>query len=75
MKSHQAEILQIIASKTGSHPSLSDRIDQLEIDSLAMAEMIYDLESTFQVRTDDRLLELCTVQDLCDYLEERVSVL
>ncbi|MDG2384452.1 MAG: phosphopantetheine-binding protein [Pirellulaceae bacterium] len=74
MKSHQARVLQIIANKTGSRPSLSDPIDQLGIDSLAMAEMIYDLESTFGIRTDDQLLELCTIQDLCDYLEERVSV-
>ena len=72
MNSHQAQVLELIAGKTGTQPTLSDRIDQLGIDSLAMAEIIYDLESTFQIRTDDKLLDLETLKDLCVYIEARM---
>lgn len=68
----QAQILQVIASKTEGRPALEDRIDQLGIDSLTMAEMIYDLESTFQIQTDDELLDLVTLKELCAYIEARI---
>lgn len=67
----QAQIVELIARRTGTKPALTDRIDRLGIDSLAMAEMIYDLESTFQIRTDDELLDLATLEELCLYIEAR----
>lgn len=73
MNSQQARILQLIANRIGSHPSLDTNIDELGLDSLAMAELMYDIESTFQIHTDDGILELDTVQDLCDYLEAHLG--
>lgn len=71
MNSIEAKILEIVAAKTERTPTVADTLDSLGIDSLAMAELIYEVESHFEIESDDDLLDLSTLQELCQYVIER----
>lgn len=71
MNSIEERILEIVGAKTDRPPTAADTLDGLGIDSLAMAELIYEIETDFNIESDDDLLELSTIQELCKYVSER----
>ena len=51
-----------------------DRIDSLGIDSLAMLDLIYDLQQEFGMEMDPQdLIPIATVGDLVTLIEGRIS--
>ena len=73
MNSVEERILEIVRSKTDRPPTSMDTLDDLGIDSLAMAELIYEIETHFGIKSDDDLLELTTIRELCQYVNERMA--
>ncbi len=53
---------------------LDCRIDELELDSLAMFEIVYELEECFAVELDeDDLDRITVVRDLVEQIEQKVA--
>ncbi len=73
MESIEVQILEIIDAKTDRPPTPTDTLDDLGIDSLTMAELIYEIETNFDIKSDDDLLELSTIRELCQYVRERTA--
>jgi acyl carrier protein len=73
MTSIEARILEIVGGKTERPPTPTDTLDDLGIDSLAMAELIYEIETNFGIESDDDLLDLSTIRELCQYVSERTA--
>ncbi len=74
----RTKTLQLLARHV--HESLSEsvdldcRIDELALDSLALFEIVYELEESFNVELDERQLAgLKTVRDLTDELERKLA--
>lgn len=67
----ETRILEIVGAKTERPPTPTDTLDDLGLDSLSMAELIYEIETDFGIQSDDDLLDLSTIQELCQYVSER----
>lgn len=53
---------------------LDSRIEQLELDSLAMFEIVYELEEAFAVELDEEeLARVKTVRNLVEGVERKLS--
>jgi acyl carrier protein len=70
MSDVQRAILDTIQSKTGIEPGVDQSWWELEVDSLTMAEITHELESRFQIRFDDRVLDTENVNDLIELVHE-----
>jgi acyl carrier protein len=70
MSDVQRAILDTIQSKTGISAGLDQTWWEMEVDSLTMAEITHELESRFQIRFDDRVLDTENVNDLIDLVHE-----
>ena len=66
----EARVMEIIATKSGSDVVIDAPLGALALDSLAMADAIHEIEKAFSIRTDDRILEVESVQELASYVEE-----
>jgi acyl carrier protein len=62
-----------LSEKFGAKPELTDSLIFLGIDSVGMAELTFDIEQRFKISVDDTLLNVETVQDLADYIRERLK--
>lgn len=52
----------------------SELVDELDVDSLDMAQILLSLENAFQIRiADEEAAEMITVEHLVKYIEERSS--
>ena len=67
------KILAIVRAKVPGPISLDSTFDSLGLDSLAMAEVVFEIENAFQIRTDERLLNLRTIRQVADYVLEKVQ--
>jgi len=67
------KILAIVRAKIPGPISLDSTFDSLGLDSLAMAEVVFDIENTFQIRTDERLLNLRTIREVADYVASKLQ--
>lgn len=53
---------------------LDSELDELDLDSLAMFEVVYELEESFSVELDEKeLVAVKTVGDLVDRIERKLS--
>ncbi|MCR9117491.1 MAG: acyl carrier protein [bacterium] len=66
-----AEVIRIIGQKVPDDVCAESDFDDLELDSLAMAEVVSELESTFKISADHEILEVKNVYALADYVRER----
>lgn len=66
----QERLFDLLQEKTGRRPSLSDSFADLGIDSLTMAELLCELETRFGVRTDESVLDLADISELCAYISD-----
>jgi acyl carrier protein len=67
------KVLAIVRAKTPGPVSQESTFDSLGLDSLAMAEVVFEIENTFQIRTDERLLNLRTIREVVDYVADKVK--
>ncbi len=53
---------------------LDSELDELDLDSLAMFEVVYELEESFSVELDEKeLIAVETVGDLVERIERKLS--
>lgn len=62
------ELLALLRTRSSAPVALDSTFDGLGLDSLAMAEFVFEIEATFGINTDDRLLDVRTVQQVVDYV-------
>lgn len=66
----EEKVIAIVQKKAPMPVSIDDDLDSVGLDSLAMAELVFEIESSFSIRTDDRLLEMKTLRDVVTYVQE-----
>lgn len=69
----KTKILVALRDEVGGNPRMSDSLAGLGIDSLRMAELATELETSFGVPMDMELLDVETVGELVDYIRSRSS--
>ncbi|VEU77173.1 phosphopantetheine-binding protein [Mycoplasmopsis columbina] len=68
------KILEKIQRKTSQKVLLSSNLKELKIDSLDLAELIFEAEQELNVQFDDNeLLKLATVQDIIDLINKTLK--
>lgn len=72
MNSTQTTLFELIKAKTGVNPQLNSSLEMLQLDSLAMAELIYEIEQTFKIRVGDDIIFVTDMTELLDYVEDRL---
>ncbi len=73
MSSVETRLLEALAAQTGSAPRRCDDLAALGIDSVEMAGFIGELERQFDIRVDEEIFDVVTVEDLIRYVESRRS--
>ncbi len=68
MEETRQKILSILAKKIGRPVQPGDSFATLQIDSLSMAELAYEIEQSFGVQTDEGVLDCDTVEDFIQYV-------
>lgn len=71
MHSIEDNLIERLTEKFGERPDLSDSLVMLGVDSVGMAELTYEIEHIYEIKVDESLLEVETVQDLADYIRHR----
>jgi acyl carrier protein len=66
-------LAELLRTKTGQSPSGDDSLAALKIDSLAMAEITMEIERAFDIKVDEEILDVVTVNDLVTYVYERMQ--
>jgi acyl carrier protein len=64
-------LLEKLGEKFGGRPQLNDSLLLLGVDSVGMAELTLEIEKLFDIRVDDTMLDIETVQELADYIRAR----
>jgi len=71
----ESRILDLLTSKVGVRPCSQDELAYLNLDSLALAVFSAEIEKSFDVKLDEKLLDINTVGEMIAYvsvLRERV---
>lgn len=63
----------ILAAKTKSPVLPDSTFDSLGLDSLAMAEVLFDIETAFGIRADERLLDVQSVREIIALVTKEVT--
>lgn len=67
----QNQVIDYLAKIVGSRPHPDDSLAMIGIDSVAMAEMTFELEKRFSIKIDDEILDVESVRQLVQYLHVR----
>jgi acyl carrier protein len=67
------QLAELLRTKTGESPAGDDPLAALKIDSLAMAELTVEIERTFDIKVDEAILDVVTVNDMVAYVYERTQ--
>ena len=68
------KVLKIIEEQLGSPVKLNQTLLELEADSLDAVEIVMELEDMFTIEIlDEEAEKWKTVQDIIDYMENRIS--
>lgn len=67
MEDIRQQVLGLVRKKTGKSVAPSDTFADLQLDSLAMAELAYEIEQALGIRTDEEVLDCNTVEEFIDY--------
>lgn len=73
MESIEDKLLTSLAAKFGGRPELSDSLGFLGVDSVGMAELTVEIERDFGIPVGDDIVSVDTVQELADYIRERLE--
>jgi acyl carrier protein len=67
MEEVREQVLGLVRKKTGKLVTPTDTFADLQLDSLSMAELAYEIEQALGIRTDEEVLDCNTVQEFIDY--------
>lgn len=67
------KVRSIVAAKTSGPVTADSTFDSLGLDSLAMAEVVFEIESAFCIRADQRLLDLRSIGEATAYVAQEVN--
>jgi acyl carrier protein len=70
-QSTKTQIVEYLKKVCGGSPSGSDSLSMIGIDSVAMAELTFELEKRFSIKIDDDILDVDTVDELIQYVMNR----
>lgn len=73
MVSIESHLVRVIEARLRVTAVPSNRIRDLNLDSIKTAEFLSELEDEFEVRFDQDVLEVETVADLAAYIGERLA--
>jgi len=67
----ESQIIEYLGKVCGGKPKGSDSLMLIGVDSVAMAELTFELEKRFAIRIDDDILDVDTVDELVSYVVTR----
>lgn len=67
------KVREIVAAKAAAPVSAESTFDSLGLDSLAMAEMVFEIESAFRIHADERLLDMRSIGEVIAYVIQEVK--
>jgi acyl carrier protein len=70
-QSTRKDIFEYLKKVCGVAPKGSDSLAMIGVDSVAMAELTFELEKQFAIKIDDDILDVDTVDDLVRYVIDR----
>lgn len=71
LESVEAKIIEHLRRIVGGSPQSEDSLALIGVDSVAMAELTFDLEKQFGIKTDDEILDVDTIRELTHYVMAR----
>jgi acyl carrier protein len=72
-QSTQTQIIEYLRKVCGGSPQGKDSLALIGIDSVAMAELTFELEKRFAIKIDDDILDVDSVDELVQYVIARKS--
>jgi acyl carrier protein len=70
-QSVQTQIVEYLRKVCGGSPKGNDSLAMIGIDSVAMAELTFELEKRFSIKIDDDILDVDSVDELVQYVVAR----
>jgi acyl carrier protein len=67
----ESQIFEYLGKVCGFRPQGTDSLMLIGVDSVAMAELTFELEKRFSIRIDDDILDVDTVNELVSYVVHR----
>lgn len=67
----QTQIIEHLKKIVGGFPKPDDSLAILGVDSVAMAELTFELEKRFSIQIGDDILDVDTISDLTQYVVSR----
>jgi len=71
MRDIQDQLADLVQRKTGVRPPPTDSLAELQIDSLALAELTVEIEQTFGIRIGDDVTDVADMAGLARYVADR----
>ena len=71
----KTQILEYLKKVCGGSPKGNDSLSLIGIDSVAMAELTFELEKRFSIRIEDDILDVDTVDELVGYVVARQAAI
>ena len=73
MREIQDQLADLVQRKTGVRPEPTDSLAELQIDSLAMAELTVEIERAFGIRIGEDVTDVADMAGLARYVAARQS--
>lgn len=67
------QVLALVQSKSHVPVQMDSSLNEIGIDSLAMAEILFEIETRFQIRADESVLDLQNVGEVVQYVRDRLD--
>ncbi len=73
LQTTKSQIIDYLRKVCGGAPQGKDSLAMIGIDSVAMAELTFELEKRFAIKIDDDILDVDSVDELVQYVIARKS--
>ncbi len=67
----ESKIIEYLKKIVGGNPKPEDSLAMIGVDSVAMAELTFELEKQFSIQIDDDILDVDTIRELTKYVLSR----
>ncbi|MCU0716504.1 MAG: acyl carrier protein [Pirellula sp.] len=68
LEAAESKIIEYLKKIVGGAPKPDDSLAVLGVDSVAMAELTFELEKQFSIQIDDDILDVDTIRELTHYV-------